>query len=377
MGVTIGVIAESADGERRVALVPEIARKLKQSGATLLLQAGAGARAGFPDQAYADAEVVASKDEVLRRSDVIIKVSPPTHDEIAALSAGKCAIGYMQPHLDAGRVKQLRDQGVTAFALELLPRTTRAQAMDVLSSQAGMAGYKATLIAAQLCGKFFPMLTTAAGTVRPARVLIIGAGVAGLQAIATARRLGGMVEAFDVRPETKEQIESLGAKYLDLGVSAAGSGGYARELTAEERAEQSRRLGAKLKDYDVLITTAAVPGRRAPVIIKADMVGQMKAGAVVVDLAAEGGGNCELTKPGETYEHGGVTICGPLHLASMGALHASEMYSRNLFNFLMLSLSKEGVFAPNWSDDLVLGCALTHAGEIKHEATRKSVEANP
>jgi NAD(P) transhydrogenase subunit alpha len=371
--VTIGVLAETEPGEKRVALVPEIAKKLKQSGAQVLIESGAGLRSGIPDSAFSEAEAV-SREQLLARAQVLLKVLPPTVEQVQALKPGQSIVGYMQPHLSAERVKALQAGQVSAFAMELLPRTTRAQAMDVLSSQAGMAGYKATLIAAELSPKFFPMLTTAAGTVRPAKVLIVGAGVAGLQAIATARRLGAMVEAFDVRPETKEQIESLGAKYLDLGVSAAGTGGYARELTAEERAEQSRRLGERLKEFDVLITTAAVPGRKAPVIIKADMVEKMKPGAVVVDLAAEGGGNCELTKPGETIVVNLVTIAGPLNLPSMGALHASEMYARNMFNFLVLSLAKDGVLNWNFADDLVQGCALTHAGEIKHEATRKALQ---
>jgi len=253
-----------------------------------------------------------------------------------------------------------------------LPRTTRAQAMDVLSSQAGMAGYKAVLIAAEVSGKFFPMLTTAAGTIRPSKVLIVGAGVAGLQAIATARRLGAQVEGFDVRPETREQIESLGAKFLDLGVSAAGSGGYARELTAEERAEQQRRLADHLKGIDVVITTAAVPGRPAPKIISAAMVAGMKDGSVLVDLAAETGGNCELTRPGETVTVGGATIVGPLNLPSMGAIHSSEMYAKNLFNFLALMI-KDGALNLDFTDDLIAGTCLTHAGEIKHAATKTRV----
>ena len=271
------------------------------------------------------------------------------------------------------RTKALRDRKITSFAMELLPRTTRAQAMDILSSQAGMAGYKAVLIAAQQSPKFFPMLTTAAGTVRPSKVLIVGAGVAGLQAIATARRLGAQVEGFDVRPEVKEQIESLGAKFLDLGVSASGSGGYARELTAEERAEQQRRLGEHLKGIDVVVTTAAVPGRPAPKIITKAMVEGMKAGSVLVDLAAETGGNCEVTVPGQTITHGAVTIVGPVNLPSMGAIHASEMYAKNLFNFASLMI-KDGALNLDWNDELIAKTCLTHAGEIKHEATKKLVE---
>ncbi len=373
MAVTVATVCETVPGERRVALTPEIAKKLKAAGVSVLLHSGAGLKANFPDAAYVEVESQPDAAAVLAKAGVLLKVQPPTAEEIAALPEGAVIIGYLAPHADDARIKALRDRKLTAFSMELLPRTTRAQAMDVLSSQAGMAGYKAVLIAADTCGKFFPMLTTAAGTVRPSKVLIVGAGVAGLQAIATARRLGAQVEGFDVRPETKEQIESLGAKFLDLGVSAAGEGGYARELTAEERAEQQRRLAEHLKGIDVVVTTAAVPGRAAPKIITAAMVQGMKAGAVIVDLAAETGGNCELTKPGETVDVGGVTIVGPTHLASRGAIHASEMYARNLFNFLSLML-KDGELAIDWEDDLIQGCCLTHAGEIRHAPTKTRVE---
>jgi len=375
MPITIAAVRENAPHERRVALTPEIAKKLKGLGASLLIEADCGVRTHIPDANYtaAGVEVAPDAGNVIGRADVLLKVQPPTAEQIAALKPGSVVIGYLAPHADAERVKALRDRNITAFAMELLPRTTRAQAMDVLSSQAGMAGYKAVLIAAQVSGKFFPMLTTAAGTIRPSKVLIIGAGVAGLQAIATARRLGAQVEGFDVRPEVREQIESLGAKFLDLGVSAAGTGGYARELTAEERAEQQRRLAEHVKNVDVIVTTAAVPGRPAPKIISAAMVGGMKPGSVIVDLAAETGGNCELTRPGETVESGGVTIVGPLNLPSMGAIHASDMYSRNLFNFLSLMV-KDGALNLDWNDDLIAGTCLTHNGEIKHAATKSRVE---
>ncbi|GMU43894.1 MAG: NAD(P) transhydrogenase subunit alpha [Xanthomonadales bacterium] len=373
MALTIAVVREQAEGERRCALVPEVAKKLKALGASLLAESGFGGAANMPDSLYADTEFVADRNAVLARADIVLHVQPLSVADIGHLREGAIVVGYLQPHLAPERVKALRDRRITSFSLELLPRTTRAQAMDVLSSQASMAGYKATLIAAELSGKFFPMLTTAAGTVRPAKVLIIGAGVAGLQAIATARRLGGSVEAFDVRPETKEQIESLGAKFLDLGVSAKGEGGYARELTAEERAEQSRRLGEQLKHYDVLITTAAVPGRPAPKIISAEQAKNLRPGAVVVDLAAETGGNCALTQPGHNVVIDGVTYAGPLNLASMGAIHASEMYARNQLNFLSLSV-KGGACTLDWNDELIAKSALTHEGRIVHEATRKLVE---
>lgn len=373
MTVTVVALRERAPNERRVALSPEVAKKLKALGAQVVIEAGAGSGANQPDAVFPDVQVEATASAALARADVLLTVQPPTLETIAALREGSVVIGFMQPHADAERVKALRDRRITAFAMELLPRTTRAQAMDVLSSQAGMAGYKAVLIAAELSGKFFPMLTTAAGTIRPSKVLIVGAGVAGLQAIATARRLGAQVEGFDVRPETREQIESLGAKFLDLGVSAAGSGGYARELTAEERAEQQQRLANHLKNMDAVVTTAAVPGRPAPRILSAAMVEGMKPGAVIVDLAAESGGNCELTRPGETHVHNAVTIAGPLNLPSLGAIHSSEMYARNLYNFLALSLA-DGALTLDWNDELIAQTCLTHAGQIRHEATRQKVE---
>lgn len=373
MAVTVVAVRERAPNERRIALSPEVAKKLQALGAQVVIEAGAGSGANQPDAIFPGVQVEADAGAALSRADVLLTVQPPSLETIAALREGSIVIGFMQPHADPERIKALRDRKITAFAMELLPRTTRAQAMDVLSSQAGMAGYKAVLIAAELSGKFFPMLTTAAGTIRPSKVLIVGAGVAGLQAIATARRLGAQVEGFDVRPETREQIESLGAKFLDLGVSAAGSGGYARELTAEERAEQQQRLADHLKNIDAVVTTAAVPGRPAPKILTAAMVEGMKPGAVIVDLAAETGGNCELTRPGETFVHGSVTIAGPLNLPSRGAIHSSEMYARNLYNFLALSLS-DGALTLDWEDELIAQTCLTHAGAIRHEATRQKVE---
>jgi len=354
MTLTIGVARETAQGENRVAATPETCRKLVAAGAGLRVQRGAGAGAHFPDQAYADAgaELVDSSQAAVADADLVLCVQPPPADAIAGLKQGAALVGILQPQADQARADALAAHGIVAFPLERLPRTTRAQAMDVLSSQAGMAGYKAVLAAAWLAPRFFPMLTTAAGTIRPSKVLVIGAGVAGLQAIATARRLGAQVEGFDVRPETREQIESLGGRFLDLGVSAAGEGGYARQLTDEERAEQQRRLGEHLKNIDVIVCTAAVPGRPAPKIVTAAMVEGMKPGTVVVDLAAETGGNCELTRPGETVEHGGVSIAGPLDLASQGAQHASEMYARNVLNFVQLLIT-DGALAFDWEDELL------------------------
>jgi len=358
-GITIGVASETASGERRVALTPETCKKLVARGAKVRVQRGAGSASSFTDDAYveAGAELVADANAALREADLVLCVQPPSPSTLMGLRDGAALVGLLAPQADAARGEAINARHLLAFPLERLPRTTRAQAMDVLSSQAGMAGYKAVLIAAQLAPRFFPMLTTAAGTIRPSKVLIVGAGVAGLQAIATAKRLGAQVEGFDVRPETREQIESLGGRFLDLGVSAAGEGGYARALTDEERAEQQRRLAEHLKNVDVIVCTAAVPGRPAPKIITAAMVAGMRPGSVIVDLAAETGGNCELTRPGENIESGGVVIAGPLNLASMGAVHASEMYARNVFNFVSLfvteAASGEGRLALDWDDELL------------------------
>ena len=374
MPITVGCVRESLEGERRVALVPEVAKKLKALGVRVVIERGAGDAAHIPDAAYADAEVLDTAASVIATSDVLLRVQPPTVAETENLRDGSVLVSYLAPHLEAERVRALKRKSITAFAMELLPRITRAQSMDVLSSQASVSGYKAVLLAAQTSGKFFPMLTTAAGTIRPSKVLIIGAGVAGLQAIATARRLGAMVEGYDVRPETKEQVESLGAKFLDLGVSAAGSGGYARELTAEERAAQQAALAAFVAKVDVLITTAAVPGRKSPRIITTSMIEGMQPGSVIIDIAAEGGGNCELTQAGKTIVHKGVTIVGPLNLPSTQPIHASEMYARNLLNFLSPMIDKQGGLAPDWNDEIVAQTCLTHAGEIRHQPTRDAVD---
>jgi NAD(P) transhydrogenase subunit alpha len=361
MTITVVALRESAAGERRVAITPEVARKLHARGVRVVLERSAGAAAGFPDATYAEVEF-AEAPQVLAQADLLACVLPPDEAVFGQLREGAMVVGQLRPHGAAARIVALGKRKLTAFALELLPRTTRAQAMDVLSSQAAVAGYRAMLIAAEACPKFFPMLTTAAGTIRPSRVLVIGAGVAGLQAIATARRLGAQTEGYDVRPETREQVESLGAKFLDLGVSASGSGGYARELSAEERAAQQQALAEHLKSVDVVVTTAAVPGRPAPKILAAAMVEGMKPGALIVDLAAEGGGNCELTRPGERVEHAGVTILGPLNLPAGAPLHASEMYARNVFNFTELLL-RDGALVPDFDDELVARTCLSHAGE--------------
>jgi len=354
MPVIVGVARESAPGERRTALTPDTCGKLVASGATVRVQRGLGAGAYFSDDAYAaaGAELVDDGAGVLAPADLVLCVQPPPAAAIAGMKQGAVLVGMLHPDADPSRADALRSRGIVAFPLERLPRTTRAQAMDVLSSQAGMAGYKAVLLAAWLAPRFLPMLTTAAGTIRPSKLLVIGAGVAGLQAIATAKRLGAQVEGFDVRPETREQIESLGGRFLDLGVSAAGEGGYARALSDDEKAEQQRRLGEHLRNVDIVVCTAAVPGRPAPRIISADMVAGMRPGSVIVDLAAESGGNCEATRPGETVEHAGVTVAGPLGLASSGAVHASEMYARNVYNFASLLL-QDGELVVDEADELV------------------------
>jgi NAD(P) transhydrogenase subunit alpha len=370
--VVVGVLTETLPAETRVAVVPEIAAKLKAAGVRVFLERGAGTAAHFPDASYADAEL-GDAPAILASADVLLKVQPPSLAEVNALKKGAVVIGFMQAYARPDLVRALKDRGITSFAMELVPRISRAQSMDALSSQASVAGYKAVLIAANTLDRFLPMLTTAAGTIRPASVLVIGAGVAGLQAIATAKRLGAVVEAYDVRSATKDQVKSLGAKFIETGVSAEGAGGYARELNAEEMAKQQEVLNARIAVSDAVISTASVPGRAAPRIITQAAVERMKAGSVIVDIAAEQGGNCELTRPGETVVHGGVKILGPLNLPASLPYHASEMYSRNLFNLLKPALQK-GELAIDWNDEVFAGAVLTHDGQIKHEATRKAVE---
>jgi NAD(P) transhydrogenase subunit alpha len=374
MPITIGALRESAPGETRVSVVPEVADKFVATGAKVLLERGAGASAQFPDAQYKKNDWADTGAAVLTSADVVLTVAPLSVAQIGQLKPGAVVVGFLQAHTKRDEVKALRDRKITSFAVELIPRISRAQSMDGLSSQAAIAGYKAVLIAASTLDKFMPMLTTAAGTIRPAQVLVIGAGVAGLQAIATARRLGAVVEAYDVRSATKEQVKSLGAKFVDTGVSAEGQGGYARELTAEEKAKQREVLDARIAAMDAVITTASVPGRKAPVIVSRSAVERMKAGAVIVDIAAEQGGNCELTKAGETVLHNGVKIVGPVNLPGQLAYNASEMYARNLLNFLRPAIDKAGDLKIDWNDEVFRDACLTHDGVIKHEATRKSIE---
>lgn len=373
MSITIGALRESAPLETRVSLVPEVAEKFAKEGARILIERGAGERARFPDALYKNVTWAASAADVLAQSDVLLSVQPLPVAQIGALRKGSVLVGFMQPHARSAEVRALKERGVTSFAMELVPRISRAQSMDALSSQAAIAGYKAVLIAASQLQKFLPMLTTAAGTIRPAQVLVIGAGVAGLQAIATARRLGAVVEAYDVRSATREQVKSLGARFVDTGVSAEGSGGYARELTAEERAKQQEVLDSRIAAADAVVTTASVPGRPAPKIILRAAVERMRPGSVVVDIAAEQGGNCELTRAGETIEHQGVKIIGPLNLAAELAYNASEMYSRNLFNFLKPAIAK-GELSIDWNDEVFAQACLTRDGEIRHAPTAKALE---
>ena len=370
MPLIIGVLAETAEGERRFSVVPDVVKKYQGLGATVVLQKGAGVPAHFADDAFAEVTFSDTAAEICAQADVVFCVQPPPAEIIDTMKSGSVLLGMLQPWASAERARQLAERQITSFALELLPRISRAQSMDALSSQGAVAGYECALIAADHSPKFFPMLTYAAGTIRPAKVLVIGCGVAGLQAIATARRIGAMVEAYDVRPDTREQVESLGAKFVDTGVSAAGAGGYARELTDEEKAKQAERLGKAVAQADALITTAAVPGKRAPRIITADMIARMKPGAVVVDMAAETGGNVEGTVAGEKVWINDVLVIGPVNIPSRMPVHASEMYAKNLFNFISPFI-KDGALALDWEDEVMAGACLTHAGEVRHAGVKQ------
>ena len=371
MPIYVAAPKEQMLEEQRVALVPDIAKRLEKLGATVIIEKDMGKGAYFADADFD--QVVENSEELYKQANVVLKVQAPTLEEIEQMQEGTVLIGLLNPYRDPEIIAKLRDKKITSLAMELVPRISRAQSMDVLSSQAAIAGYKAVIRAADLANIFFPMLTTAAGTIRPAKILVIGAGVAGLQAIATARRLGAMVEGYDVRAATKEQVESLGAKFVDIEIKAEGSGGYARELTAEERQQQQDILAKHIAAANVVITTAAIPGRPSPKIITTAMVENMKAGSIVIDLAAEGGGNCELTKANETVVHQGVKIHAPTRLPSETSVHASEMYAKNLFNLLSLMI-KDGELVIDWEDEIIVGCALTHAGEIKYAPAKELVE---
>ena len=356
MGVVVAVPKESAPGERRVALVPEVVQKLCQAGHTVRLEAGAGAAAYYPDELYAKAgaTLVTTPADLLAGAPILLKVNPPTPDEAASYPAGAVLVSFLYPARNLESVRRLRDGKVTSFALELVPRITRAQSMDALSSQA-----------------------TAAGTIRPATVLILGAGVAGLMAIATARRLGALVEAYDVRRAAGEQVRSLGAKFLELEINAEGAGGYARELTAEEKVKEQEMVSAAVARADVVVTTANVPGRRAPRLITKETVARMRPGAVIVDLAAESGGNCELTRPGETVRSAGVLVLGPPNLPAMVPFHASQMFSKNLQAFLGLLIDPKGALVTSFSDEILAASQVTGAGEVQHAPTREALAGGP
>ena len=358
----IGVPRETAPGERRVALVPEVVGKLVPAGFEVVVQRGAGEAASFPDAAYEEAGAQVADDWA--DADAVVKVQKPSEDEVGRLRDGQVLVGFLQPLTDAEGIERLAARGVVAFAMESIPRITRAQPMDALSSQATVSGYKATLLAAEQLPKFFPMLMTAAGTVAPAKVLVLGAGVAGLQAVATARRLGAVVTGFDVRHVVREQIESLGANWLDLGVVGEETeGGYAAALTEEQQRQQQQELEARLPEFDVVITTALIPGRPAPRLIPASAVRAMRPGSVVVDLAAEAGGNCELTSPGEVVVREGVTLVGLTDLPSTMPFHASQLYARNVAA-LLNHLAPEGTLALDWEDEITAGACVTRKQEV-------------
>ena len=374
----VGVPKESREGERRVALIPDSVGSLSGERLELVVESGAGEAAGHPDSAYSEAGASVGSGDDAWGADVVTKVAVPTLDEIDRLHAGQVLVGHLAPLTSPETNKALAEQGVTSFAMEAIPRITRAQAMDALSSQANVSGYAATLLAAREAGRFFPMMTTAAGTVAPAKVMVLGAGVAGLQAIATAKRLGAVVTGFDIRRAAWEQIASLGGRPLELDFTpdAEAEGGYARPLTDEENEQVRQALADAAARQDVIITTAQVPGRPAPLLITADAVRGMQPGSVIVDLAGESGGNCELTAAGETVIEGGVKVIAPLNLASEMAKHASQLYAKNVENLLGLMISDEGELTIDFDDEIVAGACITHEGEIKNERAREAAGAS-
>ncbi len=359
----IGVPKEVVQDERRVALVPDTVKRLTGKNHEVIVESGAGAAALVPDELFTEAGASIGDPW---SAEVIVKVAPPTAEELAHLSASKTLIGFLNPRGNPDGLEAIAKTGATAFAIEAVPRISRAQAMDGLSSQSNVSGYKSVLLAAEHSTRFFPMLTTAAGTIPPAKVLVLGIGVAGLQALATAKRLGARTTGYDVRPETAEQVESLGATWLDLGIDAAGEGGYARELTDEERAQQQQALTDATKGFDVVITTALVPGRPAPRLVTAEAVEGMKPGSVIIDLAGETGGNCELTEPGEVVVKHNVTIVSPLNLPATMPEHASSLYSRNLLSLIELMADDEtAALAPDFEDEIVAGACVVKEGAVR------------
>ncbi len=374
----IGVPKETAEGERRVGLVPEVVKRLTDQGHEVLVQRGAGAGALIPDSAFEEAGAQMVDDAAPALSaDVVIKVAAPNAEETAQLGPNSVLIAFLGPLTNGDGVKAIAQTGATSFALEAVPRISRAQSMDALSSQANIAGYRAALIGAQELGRFYPMLMTAAGTIRPATVLVLGAGVAGLQAIATARRLGAVVQGFDVRAAVKEQVQSLGATFLefDLGGDLEGEGGYAKELTPEQQARQQELMAEAIGKVDVVITTALVPGRRAPILVTEAAVKLMKPGSVVVDLAGEAGGNCELSEPGQSIVVHDVKILAPLNVPSTMAEHASQLYARNIQALLGLMIDDEGALNLDFEDEVIAGACITRGGEIVHEGAKAAAGA--
>ncbi|MBD1901160.1 Re/Si-specific NAD(P)(+) transhydrogenase subunit alpha [Trichocoleus sp. DQ-A3] len=369
----IAVAKEVEVGERRVVLVPDTVGRLVKQGLEVWVEAGAGEQAFFSDDAYkaAGATIVSDTGALWREADVLLKVNPPKEHEIHQLKEGGVLIGFLNPLGNPNLIQRLAERRVTAFSMELIPRTSRAQSMDALSSQAGVAGYKAVLIAAAAVPKFFPMLTTAAGTIAPAKVFIMGAGVAGLQAIATARRLGAIVEAFDIRPAVKEEVQSLGAKFIEvqLNEETVAAGGYAKEVSEASKQRTQEVLTEHVKQADVVITTAQVPGRKAPILVTEEMVAQMKPGAVIVDLAAEQGGNCACTEPGKDVQRNGVTIIGPINLPASMPVHASQMYAKNVLT-LVQYLIKESALQLNFEDDIISSTCVSNNGEILNQRVR-------
>ena len=371
----VGVPKETLPGERRVALVPEAARALVKANIQVAVETGAGESAFFSDAAYIDAGANLTDAATAFGGDAVLKVQPPTPDEVARLREGGVLISFLQPATNGDAIAALAKRKVTAFSLDLVPRISRAQSMDALSSQAGIAGYKAVLLAANHLPKFFPLLMTAAGTVAPARVLVMGAGVAGLQAIATARRLGAVVEAYDVRPAVKDEVKSLGASFLELPLEAQeGTGGYAAAQSEDFLRRQRELIGDRVAASDVVITTAAIPGRKAPILVTADMVRRMRAGSVIIDLAAETGGNCELTEAGKIIQLGGVTIDGTKNVPSTMPVHASQLYSKNVSTLLLL-LVKDGALTLDFTDEIVKGACVTYNGDIVNARAKELVEA--
>jgi len=373
MPVKIAVLKETRANEQRVAMVPQVADKLAKLGAEVRMQSGAGAAVKLADGAFKGVTIVHDTKELVSNADVVVAVQPPSLDVVRAMRDGAILLSFVYAHKEIELVKTLRDKKITCFAMELVPRITRAQAMDALSSQAALAGYYAVLLGATKLARMLPMMTTAVGSIRPQKCLVMGLGVAGLQALATARRLGAMTEGYDVRPETKEQAESLGAKFVDTGVDARGAGGYARELTQEEKDKVAAAITKHIQSADLIITTASIPGRPSPKLISKAQVDGMKAGAVIVDMAAEGGGNCEYTQPGETVQVGQVTVVGPLNVPSMLGEHASELYAKNQYNLIELFI-KDKAINLDWSDEVIAKTALTHGGEIKNDAAKKVID---